>query len=670
MGVLLSRIPLYRELVETSADGIMITDNRCKIIEVNSAFTTITGYSRQEVLNKNPRFLKSDRHSAAFYKEQKEYLYMHGSWKGEVWNRHKNGEVNLETLNIRSVIGEDDTIQYYVYVFTDKELRLNASVFDSTSDGIMITNKDKVILSVNPAFTQLTGYTFEESVGQSPKILSSGVQNQEFYTSMWTSINTTGEWKGEIWNKRKNGEQYPEWLNINRVMNKQQEITHYIGVFSDISERKRSEESLVYLAHSDALTGLPNRLLFMDRLHEAMNRAERYNNKVAVLFIDLDRFKCVNDSFGHAIGDLLLQEVASRLSNCIRKSDTLARVGGDEFTMILSDIQDAKDTIKVANLILKQINQPFLLEQNEVFITPSIGISIFPDDGIDIDVLLRKADTAMYRAKELRNQYQFHSAESMLGTSRSSTLEKSIQMGIEEEQFKLLYQSQKGIHNRLDDRYEALLRWAHPELGMIMPSEFIPIAEKNGMIVKLGEWVIKQACRKIKQLTVNGSPSIKIYLNLSVNQLQQKNFVGIVKRILKEMKVSPTNLGFEITESMNTAQLKMMIRKLHTFRELGIDIALDNFGDDYSTISYINKYPINILKIDKSFIQKLDTDYSHKVIVQALISMSHELGLEVVAEGVESERQLEYLITMGCDYVQGFLISQPIDILPQPNAYT
>lgn len=664
MGVLLSTLPLYRELVETSADGIMITDSRCKIIEVNSTFTTITGYSRHEVLNKNPRFLKSDRHSTAFYKEQKETLYIQGSWKGEVWNRHKSGEVYLETLNIRSVIGEDGTVQYYVYVFTDKELRLNASVFDSTSDGIMITNKEKLILSVNPAFTQLTGYSFDESVGQSPKILNSGVHDQEFYTRMWTSINTTGGWKGEIWNKKKNGEQYPEWLNINSVMNEQQEITHYIGVFSDISERKRSEESLVHLAHSDALTGLPNRLLFMDRLNEAMIRAERYKNKVAVLFIDLDRFKCVNDSFGHAIGDLLLQEVANRLSNCIRKSDTLARVGGDEFTMILSDIQDAKDTIKVANLIIKQINQPFLLEQNEVFITPSIGISIFPDDSTDLDVLLRKADTAMYRAKEQRNQFQFHSCESIVDTPRSFTLEKSIQAGLEDEQFKVLYQSQMSIHNRLNDRYEALLRWAHPELGMIMPSEFIPIAEKNGMIVKLGEWVIKQACIKIKQLTNMGSPSIKIFLNLSVNQLQQKNFVGIVKRILKEMEVSSTNLGFEITESINTEQLKTIIRKLHTFRELGIDIALDNFGGNYSSISYINKYPINILKIDKSFIQKLNTDHSHIVIVQALITMAHELGLEVVAEGVESERQLEYLITMGCDYVQGFLISQPLEILP------
>lgn len=668
MNSLFSTPQLFRELVEASSDGIMITD-QYSIIEINSAFTAITGYSREDVLGKHPRLLKSDRHSREFYMEQKKSILEHGSWNGECWGCGKDGEHHLESLSIRAVHDEGGKLNCYVYVFIDKKLRLNARVFDSTNDGIMITDDKKMILSVNPAFTKLTGYSYEEAIGQSPKLLSSGEQDNEFYEKMWASIYNTGNWKGEIWNKKKSGENFPEWLSINRIMNDQQEVTHYIGVFSDISERKRSEENLVLLAHSDALTGLPNRLLFMDRLNESIHRAERSNNKVAVLFIDLDHFKAVNDTLGHAVGDLLLKEAASRLSNCIRKSDTLARVGGDEFTMILPDFTDAKNIIKVANQIIKQINVPFHLEDNEVMITPSIGISVYPDDATDVVELLRKADTAMYHAKQYRNQYQFHSADILLDSSRSIILEKSIKKALRNNQFRIFYQPQLDIHNRSEVRYEALLRWEHPELGLIMPAEFIPIAEKNAVIIMLGEWVIQEVCLQIMNIKQHKPYPVKIFLNLSVNQLKQRNFVGLIKRIVNEKGISPSSLGFEVTESIHTDQLQPILKKLRAFRQMGIDIALDNFGGSYSSLSYIPHYPISILKIDKVFIHKLDTDPKNKLIVKALISLAHELDLEVVAEGVESEKQLECLITMGCDYVQGFLISQPLEILPIDHAY-
>jgi diguanylate cyclase (GGDEF)-like protein/PAS domain S-box-containing protein len=669
MNSSLSTPQLFRELIEASADGIMITDQNCIIIEINSAFTAITGYMREDILGKHPRFMKSDRHSHARYTEQIKSLITSGHWDGECWGLKKNGEQHLESLSIRAVYDDDRKLNYYVYVFKDKELRLNARVFDSTNDGIIITDDKKMILSVNPAFTKLTGYSYDESIGKSPNILSSGDQDKEFYDKMWDSINHTGNWKGEIWNKKKNGEKYPEWLSINRIMNDHQEVTHYIGIFSDISERKRSEENLVHLAHSDALTGLPNRLLFVDRLKESIHRAERTEHKVAVLFIDLDRFKAVNDTLGHAIGDLLLKEVANRLNGCIHKSDTLARVGGDEFTMILPDFTDRKNIIKVANHIIKQINEPFHLEDHEVFITTSIGISVYPDDAIQVDELLRNADAAMYQAKQHRNQFEFHSSELLPNPSRSKILEKSIKKGLRNNQFKVFYQPQKDIHNRGEVRYEALLRWVHPDLGMIMPSEFIPIAEKNDEFLKLGEWAIHEACLQIKRLEGSTLHQIKIFLNLSVNQLQQRNFVGMIKRIIKQTEISPKSIGFEITENIQTGQLKSILKKLHAFRQMGIDIALDNFGGNFSTLSYINQYPISILKIDKDFIHKLDKHHKNKVIIQALVKLAHELDLEVVAEGVESEKQLECLITMGCDYVQGFLISQPLEILPFNHAY-
>jgi diguanylate cyclase (GGDEF)-like protein/PAS domain S-box-containing protein len=664
MSRLLTTPQLFRELVEASADGIMITDHNYIIIEINSAFTALMGYTREDIIGKNPCFMKSNRNPHEYDTEQEKLLNTNGHWNGECWGLTKNGEHHLESLSIRAVHGDEGKLNYFVYVFKDKELRLNARVFDSTNDGIIITDDKKMILSVNPAFTKLTGYSYDESIGKSPNILSSGEQDKEFYARMWDSINHTGNWKGEIWNKKKNGEKFPEWLSINKIMNDQQEITHYIGVFSDISERKRSEENLVQLAHSDALTGLPNRLLFVDRLKESINRAERNNNKVAVLFIDLDRFKAVNDNLGHAIGDLLLKEVANRLNSCIRQSDTLARVGGDEFTMLLPDTTDRKSIIKVANHIIKQINEPFHLEDNEIFITTSIGISVYPDDATDLDELLRNADGAMYQAKQHRNQFEFHSTQLLSEPSRSVILEKSIKKGLRNNQFKVFYQPQRDMHNRGELRYEALLRWAHPDLGMIMPSEFIPIAEKNDEILKIGEWAIQEACLQIKRLEGSKLHAIKIFFNLSVHQLQQRTFVGMIKRIIKLTDISPRSIGFEITESIQTEQLKSILKKLHSFRRMGIDIALDNFGGNYSTLSYIDQYPINILKIDKAFIHKLDTHHKNKVIVQALITLAHELDLEVVAEGVESEKQLECLITMGCDYVQGFLISQPLEILP------
>lgn len=431
--------------------------------------------------------------------------------------------------------------------------------------------------------------------------------------------------------------------------------------FRDVSDWKRAEERLIDLAHFDQLTGLPNRTLFQDRLRQALPQASRNGKLVALLFLDLDRFKLVNDSLGHTVGDLLLKEAAGRLTHCVRKSDTVARLGGDEFTVVLTNITSVHDAAKVAQKILDDFSRPFGLQGPELFVTPSIGITLYPFDGDDIDLLLKNADTAMYRAKQMgRNNYQFYSAEMNTATIAQLTLESSLRYALKREEFRIHYQPQVDLKTGCITSVEALLRWQHPSLGLVSPQEFIPIAEETGLIVPIGEWVLRTACAQAAAWQKANLPLMHMVVNLSIRQFKQPQLIETVERILGETGLSPRHLGLELTESMLMENEERTVSVLTELNKLGVQISIDDFGTGYSSLRYLKCFPIHILKIDQSFVREIETNATDAAIVTSIIALARNLGLRVVAEGVESAAQLKFLRANGCDGMQGYYFSKPL----------
>ncbi len=546
-------------------------------------------------------------------------------------------------------------------LLSEVERRLSAAVFDNSSDAIVVTDRNNLIISVNAAFSEITGYSREEVVGKNPKIFSAGRQAPEFYTHMWHDLDRFGKWAGEIWNRRKSGELYPEWLSISTVKDNKSDITHYVGIFSDITERKQAEERVRHLAHYDALTDLPNRTLFHDRLQQALIQAQRNHEQVAVMFIDLDRFKIINDTLGHGIGDLLLQSVAQRLSHCVRQGDTVCRQGGDEFVILLPKIARAEDAALVAQKILQSISKPFSLEGHELHISSSIGISFFPNDGVTVDVLMKNADVAMYRAKELgRNNCQFYLADMNARSFERLALETSLRRAIEHHELELYYQPLMDSNGAAMIGVEALVRWNHPELGLIHPNQFISLAEETGLIVQIGEWVLRTACRQAREWLDEGYRPLRISVNLSPRQFHQSNFLSIVENVISETGFDPHWLEMEVTEGMLMHNTEDNIVLLNQLKALGISIAVDDFGTGYSSLSYLKRLPIDTLKIDRSFVGDVTSNRDDAAIVDAIISLAQSLSLKVIAEGVEKTEQQDFLRDHHCDEMQGFLFSHPL----------
>lgn len=665
------KIPIYQSIFDYSSEGIIETDNKGVIIAVNPSFIKTTGYSEEEVIGKRPNILSSGIHPLKFYIHMWAALYEKGQWSGEIWNKRKNGEIYPEWLTITAIKDENEKLINYTGIFTDisvyqkneSDLRLYERVFAASLEGIMITDKRGVIVSVNPSFTTLTGYTRVEVIGETPSILNSGRQNTDFYINMWSSIHEKGFWKGEIWNKKKSGEVYPEWLSISTIYDKNQETINYVGVFSDITERKESEEYLKYLANYDTLTDLPNRVLFKARLEVAIENAKRYDKKVAILFLDLDRFKGINDTLGHNVGDYVLKQVAERLSQNVRKSDTVARLGGDEFTIILPEIKKEDVAISVVNKIFKALTYPFFYKEQELFITTSIGITFYPDDAISIENLLKNADSAMYKAKEQGNRFALYTPEINDKLSRDRIIEQGLHKALDRAELTIYYQPQIDLKTKKIIGLEALLRWIHPELGYVSPAEFIPVAEQTGLIVPIGEWVIKEACRKNKDWQEKGYPSITLAVNLSARQFMDSNLVPTIIRILKETKLDPKYLDLEITESISIYNINKIIQILTELKAIGINVSIDDFGTGHSSLSYLKSFPITHLKIDKSFVDDIVSDKSNLVIIKAIIEMAHGLDLKVIAEGVESKEQLLYLEKLNCNAAQGYIFSRPLPTL-------
>jgi len=543
----------------------------------------------------------------------------------------------------------------------EEKLRLAAQVFESSKDAIFICNNKTEIVSVNHAFTEITGYEVSESIGKNPKFLQSGRHDKSFYHLFWADLLAKGYWQGEIWNRRKDGETFPEWLSISLVYDHDHEITHYIAIFSDISDVKSSEAHIEFLANYDPLTQLPNRRLFIDRLDQAIKTAAREKTRLAVLFFDLDHFKTINDSLGHSIGDQMLIEVAARISDCMREIDSVSRLSGDEFAAVITDITDIGDVIKVVKKIIAAIRGAFKINDYELHVTISTGISVYPNDGENYEILLKNADTAMYCAKNSgRDSFEFFSASMSTRALERLSLEGSLRKAVENEELLLYYQPQIEVNTGKIIGMEALLRWPHPDLGMVSPEKFIPLAEETGLIIPIGKWVLAEACRQNKAWQDQGLIAVPIAVNVSAVQFRQHNMMELVKSALLGAGLKSRYLELELTESLLMDCSEYNVTLLQDFQQLGVKLSIDDFGTGYSSFSYLSRFPINKLKIDQSFCNDLPADKRNASIVSAIISLGHDLGMVVIAEGVEKEKQLNFLEAHQCDEVQGYIFSRPV----------
>jgi diguanylate cyclase (GGDEF)-like protein/PAS domain S-box-containing protein len=544
-------------------------------------------------------------------------------------------------------------------------LRLADKVFESTLEGIMVTNANGVIERVNPAFTRLTGYSAEEAIGQRASLLSSGRQPPEFYAELWRALREDGFWQGEIWNRRKDGELYLEHLTISGIRDEDGGYSHYAAVFADITQRRLAEERLSYLATHDALTGLPNRALFGERLERALSRALRMGRRMALLFIDLDRFKLVNDTLGHGTGDKLLKAAAERLRDSVRKSDTVARMGGDEFTVILEEIGDVQHVAQIAQKLVDAVGAPCDIDGAALSVTPSIGISIAPDDGRDPQQLLTQADRAMYRIKQDgKNGFRFFTQDMNESTHDRLRLEHDLRRALENDALTLHYQPRLSLADGRVVGVEALLRWPHPTHGMVPPSEFIPIAEESGIIVALGEWVLRRACRDARGWLDAGRSPGRVAVNVSARQLLHGDFFDGLLQGLADAGLPATALELELTESMALTGHAQAHALLQAVADRGVSLAVDDFGTGYSSFEYLSSLPIDTLKIDRSLLRGPVPDARARGIIRAIVAMAEALGLSAVMEGVETAEQADFLREIGCPQVQGFFYARP---MPEPE---
>lgn len=538
-------------------------------------------------------------------------------------------------------------------------------IFENVNEGIMITDKNKKIISVNPAFEFVTGYSVEEVVGKNPSILQSGIHDLSFYLTMWETLYNNGVWQGEIWNRRKTGDVYPEWLTIMAVKDPAGEITNYCGIFTDLSERKIVEDELQKRALTDSLTDVCNRFAYLERMNALLESSTHVSHNIqhAVFFLDLDRFKQVNDTLGHAVGDSLLVEVANRIQGLLKNKDILARYGGDEFVITLTNIVHPREAAKFAEKIIRVIEEPVILDEQEIFVSTSMGISIFPTDGETTDLLVNRADKAMAFSKQNgRNGFSFYFDDLHTDTKRVLLLDTELRKAIDNRDFTLYFQPKINANNMQLIGVEALVRWQNDKLGFVSPAEFIPYAEETGLIIPLSEMIFDLACESHKQILEAGLMKVPIAINISSIHFQQQNFLESIQQILERNNTSAVNFEIEMTERTVMNSASETVRKLVRLKQMGFKLSIDDFGTGYSSLSYLVRFPLDILKIDRSFIQHICSLDDKQAVVDAIIQMAHRLKMKVVAEGVESAQQVELLKEMGCDYIQGYYYSKPLPI--------
>ncbi|MCU7851721.1 MAG: EAL domain-containing protein [Candidatus Thiodiazotropha sp. (ex Monitilora ramsayi)] len=657
--------------LEQSPASVVITSTDGTMEYVNPKFEEVSGYSAEEAIGQNPRILKSGDKSQQEYREMWETLLAGKEWRGTFHNKRKQGDIYWEAASISPLRDENGKITHFIAVKEDvtaqkraeDQLRMNATVFDTTSEGIIVTDADNLIKTVNPAFSRITGYEAEEVIGRSPQLLSSGRHTDAFYEQLWSSVMQNGYWSGEIWNRRKDGSVFPEWLSIAAIKSDEGVLKEYVAVFSDITKHKQDEEKIRYQANFDALTGLPNRTLLSDRLAQSILSANRENWKLGLLFVDLDQFKVVNDTFGHVVGDELLQQVAERIRECVREVDTVARFGGDEFVILLQDISDPEVAVAISTKIIEAVTDPFRLYERDIFIGASIGITVYPEDAGTADALLRNADMAMYQAKEHgRNTYQFFTPSMQRQTIERQQLEQDLRLAISRNELEVYYQPVVKAETGRVSSLEALLRWNHPKKGQISPEIFIPIAEDSGLIGEIGKWVILHACEQLSTWRHFGHEQLTMAVNLSSRQREMGFDANFVQEVLSKTGLSADSLTLEITESLLMRDTEETVDWLGSLKTLGVNLSVDDFGTGYSSLSYLKRFPVDVLKIDRSFVNDLPDDPESVSLVNTIIAMAKSLGLGLVAEGVETQEQVDFLRAAECDLLQGFHYGRPMTV--------
>ncbi len=665
----------YRRLFENAGDLAYSTDLNGVFTAISESLMAVTGYRRDELLNApiskilTPENLElAKRMTAAKLGAEKQVT------RYELEITDKQGrQLPLElvtTLTYRNgvpvgVQGIGRDISERKRLETD--LRIAATAFES-QESLLITDADGVILRVNKAFTKCTGYTAEEVVGQTPRLFKSGRHGADFYRDMWENIHRTGGWQGEIWDRRKNGEVYPKWLTISAVRGNDGGVTHYVGSHIDITERKAAEEQIRQLAFHDPLTRLPNRQLLLDRLQHSLISNARSGRNGALLFIDLDNFKNLNDTLGHAMGDSLLQQAAERLTSCKREGDTVARLGGDEFVVMLENLsgqplEAAEQAESVGEKILAALSRPYQLGTHVFRSSGSIGATVFGGGNQEAEELLKQADIAMYQAKKAdRNTLRFFDHKMQDAINIRAALEGELHKALESGQFQLHYQIQVDSA-RLPVGAEALIRWSHPARGLVSPADFIQLAEETGLILPIGRWVLETACAQLNAWAGNErTRSLVLAVNLSARQFHQDDFVEQVRSAVQRHAINPNLLKLELTESLLLEDIEDTIATMNSLKAIGVRLSLDDFGTGYSSLQYLKRLPLNQIKIDQSFVRDIATDTNDAAIVQTIIAMAETLGLEVIAEGVETEAQHDFLDLRGCHAFQGYLFGKPVPI--------
>lgn len=659
----------YQTLFSETNDAVFVTDlHGRRIMDANVQATLLTLYSREEICQQRLINLFPQEEQDKALNIYRRLLTEPRLPPQTYFILDRNGySVPVEITSLRLHLRGEEKILVIAKDIKDRfqaeeNLRLIAKVFDNTSEGILITDTHARIIKVNKAFCRITGYNETEVLGKNPKLLHSSWQDENFYKEMWASIKSKGEWQGELWNRRKDGTAYAEWLSISVLYSQQGEVTNYIGIFIDITEQRRTQERIHHLAFYDVLTELPNRTLFMDRLEHALERARREQRKLALLFLDLDNFKTINDTLGHYMGDQLLRHFAERVQAAIRASDTFARLGGDEFTLILEELEYPKQVSKIACKLLELVRQPFVIDGYDLFIGMSIGIGMFPDDANNLHDLMRHADAAMYQAKaDGKNGFEFYVEDMNQQMQARLQLDASLRKALQEGALEVYFQPQVCVAEPRIVGIEALLRWQHPELGFVEPKLLIELAEENGFILSLGNWIFETCCQHMRHCIEAGLGNVRMAVNVSASQLHQASFTEFLQSMLDKYQLSADMFELELTEGV-LMKMPDTHKHLNVLKEKGFELAIDDFGTGYSSLGYLQRFAINRLKIAQSFVQGVPEDKRSCEIVLAMIAMAKVLLIEVIAEGVETTEQLQFLADNQCELYQGYYYSPAIPI--------
>ena len=667
-----SLIRLQAGALNNSINGIAISDATqpdFPLVYVNPAFEKITGYSSAESIGRNCRFLQGEDRNQPDRNEVREALEHGRAVKATLRNYRKDGSMFWNRFQIAPVQDQEGQTTHFVGIINDiterkvadDYLKLVSRVFLHADESIFITDPQGSIIEVNPAFSRTTGYSREEVLGRNPRILQSGRHDQAFFAELWKNVLNEGHWSGEIWNRRKNGEIYPDKLTISVVRNDEGETLSYVCLSSDISVLKAQQSELELMALHDALTGLPNRALLNDRLNMALAEVRRSGGKMAVCFIDLDGFKPVNDTYGHETGDLLLIEAAQRMTTILRATDTVARLGGDEFILILSEIQSEKEFLGMLSRIMDAIARPYTLGEITVSISASIGVTLYPDDNVDADTLLRHADQAMYLAKEKgRNRFHFFDVVDDRNAHIRSEGRARVEAALEREEFVLYYQPKVDLRTGQVVGLEALIRWQHPEEGLLAPGDFLPLIENSDFETRLSEWVIAEALRQMKLWQWEGLDLV-VSVNLPARHLHSDGFIPFIVNVLAENAEIPRDrLELEVLETVALWDIPRVTQTMEECRRHGVMFSIDDFGTGYASLAYLRRLPVNTIKIDQSFTRDMLNDPDDLSIVEGVISLAEAFQKQVIAEGVESEDHGTILLYLGCQHAQGFGIARPM----------